>query len=109
MDIRISGIETGYLGVTHDVDAAMAGADVVLHPTEWPEFAHLDATRAARLVRCRHVIDGRTGLDPEPWLMAGWTFHARGRRTPSALQDVRQPDLPQVDVTGGQESILEWI
>jgi len=60
-------------------EAALTGADLVLHLTDWPEFTQIDPQRAARLVRHRRIIDGRNKLDAERWRQAGWTFHGIGR------------------------------
>ena len=64
-----------------NAEAAMAGADLVLHLTDWPEFAGIDPRRAGRLVRRRRIIDGRNKLDPDRWRSAGWAFHGIGRGT----------------------------
>ena len=61
------------------VDAALAGADIVLHLTEWQEFRDLDPERVGGLVASRVLIDGRNALDPERWRGAGWTYAALGR------------------------------
>lgn len=60
-------------------DAALAGADLVLHLSEWPEFAEIDPRHAAALVREPRIIDGRNQLDAERWRQAGWSFHGVGR------------------------------
>lgn len=59
--------------------AALLGADVVLHLTEWREFRELDPTLLRSVARGRVLIDARNALDPEPWLAAGWDFRALGR------------------------------
>jgi UDPglucose 6-dehydrogenase len=62
-----------------NAEAALTGADLVLHLTDWPEFTEIDPARAATLVRNRRVIDGRNKLDADRWRQAGWTFHGIGR------------------------------
>jgi UDPglucose 6-dehydrogenase len=62
-------------------DAALTGADLVLHLTDWPEFSQIDPPHAGSLVRTKRIIDGRNKLDPERWRQAGWTFHGVGRGT----------------------------
>jgi UDPglucose 6-dehydrogenase len=65
------------------VDSSMAacdGADIVLHLTEWSEFASLDPGKLARVVRQPRMLDGRNSLDPETWRQAGWEFRSMGRR-----------------------------
>jgi len=59
--------------------AAAAGADVVLHLTEWREFRDMDPAALSGVVRERRVVDGRNALDPALWRAAGWTYRALGR------------------------------
>ena len=61
------------------VDEALAGADIVLHLTEWDEFLALDPEQVGAVVRSRILIDGRNALDPDRWRAAGWTYAALGR------------------------------
>ncbi len=65
------------------VDAAadaLAGAEVVVLVTEWPEYRQLDpaATRALAAAEPT-IIDGRNVLDPAAWRAAGWTYRGLGR------------------------------
>ncbi|MCZ7414612.1 MULTISPECIES: UDP-glucose dehydrogenase family protein [unclassified Streptomyces] len=69
------------LGYAPSALAAVRGADVVLHLTEWREFRELDPERLAEEVSERHILDGRNALDPALWRKAGWTFRALGRPT----------------------------
>ncbi|AKE42065.1 UDP-glucose dehydrogenase family protein [Corynebacterium kutscheri] len=59
--------------------SALTGADVVLLATEWPEFVHLDPTRAKQWVRTPVIVDARNVLDPACWREAGWQYHGIGR------------------------------
>ncbi len=59
--------------------AALAGADLVLHATEWAHYRELDPVAVAAVARGRHVIDARNTLDPAAWRAAGWTYRALGR------------------------------
>ncbi|HTC69602.1 MAG TPA: nucleotide sugar dehydrogenase, partial [Acidothermaceae bacterium] len=68
--------DLGYAGSTVE---ACAGADVVLHLTEWQEFRDLDPATLSDVVAKRHIVDGRNALDPRRWRDAGWTFRALGR------------------------------
>jgi UDPglucose 6-dehydrogenase len=61
------------------VDAALTGADLVLHLTEWPAFREIDPHHAGRLVRSRRIVDGRNKLDHDLWRAAGWTLRGIGR------------------------------
>jgi UDPglucose 6-dehydrogenase len=54
-------------------------ADVVLHLTEWDEFAALDPAGLRRIVRRPVLVDGRNTLDAARWRAAGWTYRGLGR------------------------------
>ena len=69
------------------VESALRDADLVLHLTDWPEFADIDPRRAAALVRRRVLLDGRNRLDADRWTDAGWTVQGIGR-------PVRRPHSP---------------
>ena len=58
---------------------ACRDADIVLHLTEWQEFADLGPADLAPVVSGRKLLDGRNALDPDRWRAAGWTFRALGR------------------------------
>jgi UDPglucose 6-dehydrogenase len=58
---------------------ACAGAHVVLHLTEWPEFRDLDPVKLKAVVETPLMIDARLSLDPEAYRNAGWTYRAPGR------------------------------
>ena len=63
-------------------DSALEAADrahVVLHLTEWAEFAALDPEVLGRIVATRRIVDGRNALDPARWRGARWTYRALGR------------------------------
>lgn len=61
------------------IRSAIAGADVVLHLTEWTEFRQADPGELVSVVRHACIVDGRNALDPGRWRDAGWTFRALGR------------------------------
>jgi UDPglucose 6-dehydrogenase len=67
------------LGYAPSAAAAVEGADIVLHLTEWREFRELDPAALAEAVRGRVLLDGRNTLDPAVWRKAGWTYRAMGR------------------------------
>jgi UDPglucose 6-dehydrogenase len=73
------------------VEAALSGADLVMHLTEWPEFAGIDPAWAGRLVRNRQLVDGRNKLDAGAWRRAGWAVRGIGRGEPAGT-----PVLPLV-------------
>ena len=62
-----------------DVLTALAGADLILHGTEWAEYRDLDPATVATVVRSRSLIDGRNILDPQAWRNAGFSYRALGR------------------------------
>ncbi|MGH3367585.1 MAG: UDP binding domain-containing protein, partial [Nocardioidaceae bacterium] len=72
---------------------AVRGAGLLLHLTEWPEFADLDPVELLPLVREPRILDGRTTLDAERWRSAGWSFRALGRPL----------KLPPSEATSGAE------
>lgn len=59
--------------------AASAGADVVMHLTEWPEYRSIDPDILGRVVAQRTIVDARCALDEQRWRSAGWSFHIMGR------------------------------
>jgi UDPglucose 6-dehydrogenase len=61
------------------VEEACAQADVVLVLTEWAEYKAIDPEQLGRVVRHKHVLDGRNALDARRWKAAGWTYRALGR------------------------------
>ncbi|MFB7997804.1 UDP-glucose dehydrogenase family protein [Streptomyces sp. NPDC056002] len=67
------------LGYAESAEAAVRGADVVLHLTEWREFRELDPAALGELAGTRLILDGRNALDPTLWRTAGWTYRAMGR------------------------------
>jgi UDPglucose 6-dehydrogenase len=67
------------LPVVDSVEAACAGAELVLVLTDWDEFRGLDPVALADLVTHPCVLDGRLVLDPDKWRAAGWDVHALGR------------------------------
>jgi UDPglucose 6-dehydrogenase len=61
------------------VEDALAGAELVLVLTEWPEYVDLDPSEAKRMVGEARVLDGRNCLDADAWRSADWTYRALGR------------------------------
>jgi UDPglucose 6-dehydrogenase len=58
---------------------ALDGADAAVLVTEWPEFAELDWSEAARRMANPLIVDGRNFLDPGALKAAGFTYEAIGR------------------------------
>ena len=59
---------------------AAAGADLVMHLTDWPEYRLIDPDTFGAVVARRSIIDARCALDEQRWRSAGWDFYALGRR-----------------------------
>lgn len=62
-----------------ELNAALAGAELVVLLTPWPQFTSLDPVLAGQLVSRRVVLDGRNALDQSAWRAAGWNYHGMGR------------------------------
>ena len=83
--------------------AALAGTDVLVLATEWPEFVDFDPAAVARELRLRTVYDGRNALDAAEWGNAGLRVRQIGRPPAFARVEpmplfiatvVAQPALP---------------
>jgi len=61
------------------IDQCVAGAQIVLHLTEWKEFREIDPLALKSLVAQPLLIDGRNTLDRDLWISAGWKVRALGR------------------------------
>jgi UDPglucose 6-dehydrogenase len=62
-----------------DAASAIAGADLVVLATEWPEYRDLDWAGLAASARYPRVYDGRGVLDPDAMARAGWQLTRVGR------------------------------
>ena len=58
---------------------AAAGADLVLHLTEWSDYRAINPVALATVVSRRVIIDARCCLDAGLWTDADWTVHTLGR------------------------------
>jgi len=67
------------LGYAESAAAACTDADLVLHLTEWAEFAELDPEKLAAVVARPVLLDARNTLEPAAWRAAGWTYRGIGR------------------------------
>lgn len=76
--LRHARLEFRELTYIEDVLEACEDADVILHLTEWSEYAALDPHAVAHIARGRCIIDGRHTLDPQRWADAGWTYRSLG-------------------------------
>jgi UDPglucose 6-dehydrogenase len=61
------------------VTEAAAGADLVLHLTEWADYRAIDPVALGRVVSRRNIVDARCALDAEYWRSADWTVRILGR------------------------------
>ncbi|MFG2227787.1 UDP-glucose dehydrogenase family protein [Streptomyces sp. NPDC048644] len=62
-----------------DPIAAVEDADLLLHLTEWAEFARIAPHRLVHRAASAQVIDGRGTLTLGTWREAGWSVRALGR------------------------------
>ena len=67
------------LTFAENIDDCLAGAELVLHLTEWKIYREIDPAQAKWLVKNAIMIDGRNALDRDKWIAAGWKFRALGR------------------------------
>jgi len=67
------------LSFAESIEECVAGADLVLHLTEWKVYREIDPADLIKLVANPIVIDGRNALDRDKWRDAGWKFRALGR------------------------------
>jgi len=67
------------LHYAESVSAAAAGADLVLHLTEWADYQAIDPAALAQVVSGRLIIDARCSLDAAAWTEAGWSVRVLGR------------------------------
>ena len=61
------------------VHEAAAGAQLVLHLTEWSDYRAIDPDALRAIVANPVLIDARCALDSALWRAAGWTVHVPGR------------------------------
>jgi UDPglucose 6-dehydrogenase len=62
-----------------DVSEAFAGADLVLHLTEWKNYRELNPEKLGHSVKAKRIIDGRNVLDRDLWSNAGWKITYLGK------------------------------
>jgi UDPglucose 6-dehydrogenase len=68
------------LELCHSAEEAVAGADVVLIGTEWPEYRALDWEALRDTMATPLVLDGRRLLDFDVMRSLGYRYEAVGRR-----------------------------
>lgn len=85
-------------------EEACQDADIVLHLTDWPDYARLDPEALGVIVKRRRIIDARNALALDRWRAAGW--EARGIGIPASGQLVGEgpadPVLPPAVVAASR-------
>lgn len=77
------------LDYVQHVESACAGADLVMHLTDWPEYREIDPVALVSTVRQPYLVDARNGLDLSRWAAAGWTIRGLGVQGQPAAGSVR--------------------
>jgi UDPglucose 6-dehydrogenase len=67
------------LDFSESIEGCIAGADVILHLTEWKIYREINPSAIKNQVNQAIIIDGRNALDRDLWVKAGWKFRALGR------------------------------
>jgi len=67
------------LDFSENIEGCIAGADVILHLTEWKIYREINPSTIKSQVNQAIIIDGRNALDKDLWVKAGWKFRALGR------------------------------
>ncbi len=78
----LSALQQSFLdgiNVEQSVDDAIAGGDVLVILTEWPEFRSLDVEHAKELLAGTAIVDTRNLLDPQSVRAAGLRYDGVGR------------------------------
>jgi UDPglucose 6-dehydrogenase len=70
---------TDQVTMAPDPLTAATDADVLLIATEWPEFAAVDMSEVARVMRGHRVVDARNLLDPKAVRAVGLDYWGLGR------------------------------
>ena len=75
---------------------ALAGVDVAVIATEWPEFARLDWATIRSTMRTPLIVDGRRLLDPDELRQLGFRYLAVGS------PDGDEPDVRHITPSSGR-------
>lgn len=78
----LSALQQSFLegiNVEQSVDDAIAGGDVLVLLTEWPEFRSLDLEHTKELLAGTAIVDTRNLLDPQSVRAAGLRYDGVGR------------------------------
>jgi UDPglucose 6-dehydrogenase len=74
---------------------ALDGADAAVLVTEWPEFAELNWSEAAKRMSTPLLVDGRNFLDPDAVRSAGIVYEAIGRPSAAEIRVARGREAEQ--------------
>ncbi len=61
-----------------DLEAALDGAQLLLHLTDWPDYRHADPARLVHRPAVPRLIDARATLSRTHWAAAGWHTQSLG-------------------------------
>ena len=100
---RAGGIVDG-LQVVEFVVEAVAGADMVILITEWPEFLDIDWDAIGATMRRRVLIDGRNVLSGEQLAASGFSYASFGRGSLLPGDESADGLLPGLS----RQSALRW-
>jgi len=70
-------------------EAALAGADVAVVATAWPEYRELEPSVVASLMRRRNLFDPHNALDARAYRAAGFEYAGFGRRLAGAQSEAQ--------------------
>jgi UDPglucose 6-dehydrogenase len=68
----------GSMSTADTARAAITGAEIVLHMTEWPEYRELDPVDLLKVAVSPNLVDARNRLDRGAWRAAGWEVRGLG-------------------------------
>ncbi len=77
--IKNAARDRPHLRYAQTVTEAAAGADLVMHLTEWADYRAIDPVALGRVVASRTIVDARCALDAAHWRSAGWSVRVLGR------------------------------
>ncbi|MDA2984302.1 MAG: UDP-glucose/GDP-mannose dehydrogenase family protein [Actinomycetota bacterium] len=69
------------LNFSESIEETVAGADIILHLTEWRQYREIDPKKLISHVLQAKIIDGRNALDRQKWQEAGWQIRSLGVST----------------------------
>jgi len=76
-----AGLRNPELNFSESIEETVAGADIILHLTEWRQYREIDPKDLISLVSQAKIIDGRNALDRQKWQSAGWQIRSLGVST----------------------------